>query len=394
MRLIALSLILTPAAFGQVASLALPAASTITAFRPITTIGNVGQYAMATGNASIYAISLNGGNAGAMINGVTSGIAACEFDAPIPNPLPSLTATPLGGYCHFDNSANPVTSDSDVCAPAGVIGRMLRPRPDLGANFADVTVAFPGRKGTKESVGCIPDYSPSTGPTGATGPTGPQGVQGVAGPQGPSGSTGATGQAGATGATGAQGPIGLTGTTGAQGTPGVAGSTGQTGATGAIGPAGPSGSTGAQGAVGPQGPIGLTGATGPTGATGSTGTAATITIGTVTALACGATPTVVNGGTTAAAILNFGLPSCAAPLAGVTNSFGGSPLLLGACATGAATVTGSLKNMPFKVTRTDGTFIGGNFQLNATVITPGTVTVNICAVVAGTPPAGTYTVSQ
>jgi len=44
------------------------------------------------------------------------------------------------------------------------------------------------------------------------------------------------------------------------------------------------------------------------GPQGATGTAATIAIGTVTELAPGATPTVANGGTSAAASLNFGLP--------------------------------------------------------------------------------------
>jgi len=48
---------------------------------------------------------------------------------------------------------------------------------------------------------------------------------------------------------------------------------------------------------GPQGPQGLPGA------------AATVSIGTVTTLPSGSTPTVVNSGTSAAAVLNFSLPS-------------------------------------------------------------------------------------
>jgi len=67
-----------------------------------------------------------------------------------------------------------------------------------------------------------------------------------------------------------------------------------------------------QGPVGPQGipgPQGTPGATGPQGPAGEDGAAATITIGTVTALAPGTTPTVNNVGTSTAAILNFGIPS-------------------------------------------------------------------------------------
>ncbi len=45
---------------------------------------------------------------------------------------------------------------------------------------------------------------------------------------------------------------------------------------------------------------------------GSAGIAATIAVGTVTALAAGATPTVVNAGTSSAATFNFGIPTSAA----------------------------------------------------------------------------------
>jgi hypothetical protein len=264
-------LLLSSSAFAQVASLALPAASTIIPYRPITTIGNVGQYGMASGNSSIYSISLNGGNAGAMINGITSGIAACEFDAPLPNPLTSLTATPLNGYCHWDAA---VVSDSDVCAPNGVLGRVLSLRPDLGPNFAEITLAFPGRKGTKQASTCITDFAAavkanqntSAGPTGATGATGPQG---------PIGLTGATGPTGATGAQGIQGIAGATGATGAAGSQGIVGPVGSTGSAGAAGSAGPIGPAGPQGIVGATGPAGATGSVGATGATGPAGTAAT-----------------------------------------------------------------------------------------------------------------------
>ena len=47
---------------------------------------------------------------------------------------------------------------------------------------------------------------------------------------------------------------------------------------------------------------------GPQGAKGDTGAAATISIGTITPLVAGSTPTVTNSGTPGAVTLNFGLP--------------------------------------------------------------------------------------
>ena len=63
--------------------------------------------------------------------------------------------------------------------------------------------------------------------------------------------------------------------------------------------------------------------TGATGLTGSTGNAATVAVNTVSELSPGATPTVSNAGTTAAANLNFGIPGTAIWSTG--NSFPGSP---------------------------------------------------------------------
>ena len=113
------------------------------------------------------------------------------------------------------------------------------------------------------------------------------GLQGLRGPIGPTGPTGAQGQ------TGPQGPAGADST--------VPGPTGVTGPTGATGPAG------------------STGLTGPTGAAGS---AATISIGSVASLAAGATPTVLNTGTTNAAILAFGIPVGATGATGATGPTG------------------------------------------------------------------------
>lgn len=59
---------------------------------------------------------------------------------------------------------------------------------------------------------------------------------------------------------------------------------------------------------GPQGPTGPAGADGAQGPKGPAGTAATIQVGTVTASDPGSTPTVINSGTTSAAVLDFVLP--------------------------------------------------------------------------------------
>lgn len=222
------------------------------------------------------------------------------------------------------------------------------------------------------------------GPTGNTGATGPQGTPGTTGATGATGSAGAAatiavgttttgaagssasvsnsgssnaavfdftiprGDTGATGATGSQGPKGDTGSTGPQGPSG--GSTNWRGAWSssasyaiydAVSYSGSSyiaiaagtneqpdthsadwqllaqaGATGATGATGPQGTAGAT------GATGSAGAAATIAVGTVTPLAAGATPTVANGGSSSAAVFNFGIPAGATGATGATGPTG------------------------------------------------------------------------
>lgn len=102
---------------------------------------------------------------------------------------------------------------------------------------------------------------------------------------------------------GAGGTPGPTGPIGPPGPTGPTGLTGATGATGGPGPAGPAGPTGLPGPPGPSGNVGATGPTGPAGA------AATVSVGTTTTLAAGSPATVTNSGTTAAAILNFGVPA-------------------------------------------------------------------------------------
>lgn len=82
----------------------------------------------------------------------------------------------------------------------------------------------------------------------------------------------------------------------------------------------------------------------------------------------------------------------AATLSGTTGSIGGGALLLGNCASGTVTVTGATAGQVAKANTSDGTFIGGSFQVQADVTSSNTVTVNVCAVVAGTPGAKSYNV--
>ena len=155
---------------------------------------------------------------------------------------------------------------------------------------------------------------------------------------------------------------------GGTGSTGAAGSSGAVGATGAVGPAGSVGAAGSTGATGAQGAIGINfrgswnqgaryatndattfagttylavapgsnqepdqypqawavlaeaGGVGPTGVAGATGSAASVMLGSVTTLPAGSQATVTNSGTSAAAVLNFGLPQGATGSAGSTGS--------------------------------------------------------------------------
>jgi hypothetical protein len=158
-----------------------------------------------------------------------------------------------------------------------------------------------------------------------------QGIQGVKGLQGPKGDQGIQGQAATvsvgtvtTGAAGSSAAVVNKGTIdaavfdftipqGIQGDPGTA-------ATITVGtvtsfPAGSQPtitnagtSTAARFDFGiPKGDTGATGLKGDTGATGDKGDAATISVGTVTSLPPGSDPTVVNSGSTSAAVFDFGL---------------------------------------------------------------------------------------
>ena len=142
-----------------------------------------------------------------------------------------------------------------------------------------------------------------------------------AGASGATGAAGAAGAAGATGPAGAQGMTGATGATGAAGAPGINFRGAWNSATNYAVNDGVTfaGTTYlalvAGGNLEPDlnaqswAILAQAGAAGPTGAQGA---AATVAVGTVTTLAAGATATVTNSGTTAAAVLNFGIPQGAA----------------------------------------------------------------------------------
>lgn len=180
--------------------------------------------------------------------------------------------------------------------------------------------------------------------------TGPTGATGAKGDKGDGGAIGATGPAGSTGPAGATATINIgTVTTGSSGTsaavsnggsPSVAvlnftiprGATGETGATGAKGDKGDTGDQGPQGIQGAKGDIGAT------GSTGAVGTAASISVGTVTQLASGATPTVTNVGTSSAAVFNFGLPGTSTAIENVQVALPTAAIPANSC-TAASTVS-------------------------------------------------------
>lgn len=166
-----------------------------------------------------------------------------------------------------------------------------------------------GVQGPEGPQGPIGPIGPQ-GPQGLQGPKGDTGAQGPIGPIGPVGPQGNVGPAGPEGQEGPVGPAGPKGETGAQGPQGVAGPKGDAGAPGPAGPQGVPGPSGAQGAPGPAGPQGIQGSKGDAGAPGS---AATVAVGSVTEIKCGTPPTVVNSGTSSAAVFDFGLPGCYPP---------------------------------------------------------------------------------
>jgi hypothetical protein len=83
----------------------------------------------------------------------------------------------------------------------------------------------------------------------------------------------------------------------------------------------------------------------PAGATGSTGSAATVAVGTVTTLSAGASATVTNVGTSSAATLNFGIPQGIAGTLGAsgTPTVGQIPVWTNATTQKGVTISGLVK---------------------------------------------------
>jgi hypothetical protein len=78
---------------------------------------------------------------------------------------------------------------------------------------------------------------------------------------------------------------------------------------------------------------------------------------------------------------------------GTTGSIGGSALTVGgACASGTATATGATTGMPVVVSTSDGSAIGSSYFYRGEVTSSNTVTVYVCAALAGTPASKTYNV--
>lgn len=78
------------------------------------------------------------------------------------------------------------------------------------------------------------------------------------------------------------------------------------------------------------------------------------------------------------------------PLAGATGSIGGGALVVGACASGTVAITNSTTAMA--VASSPVTYPGDGFDWMSYVSSAGTVTVKVCAHVAGTPTASAYNV--
>lgn len=80
-------------------------------------------------------------------------------------------------------------------------------------------------------------------------------------------------------------------------------------------------------------------------------------------------------------------------LSGTTGSIGGSLLLVGASASGTATVSGAAVGMPCVATPSDGTNIAGvGGDIICTVTSANTATVNVVAIISLTPASKTYNV--
>jgi hypothetical protein len=133
----------------------------------------------------------------------------------------------------------------------------------------------------------------------------------VRGPAGPAGPQGAAGTAGSPGAAGTNGTNGTNGTAATITVGSV--TTGAAGTSASVVNAGTSSAavlniTIPRGDTGAAGAAGAAGPQGPAGSAGAAGTAATVSVGTVTTGAAGSSASVTNVGTSAAAVLNITIP--------------------------------------------------------------------------------------
>ena len=258
-----------------------------------------------------------------------------------------------------------------------------------------------GPQGPKGDTGSTGPQG-SKGDTGATGPQGPVGPKGDTGPQGPQGPKGDKGDTGAsatiTVGTTTTGPAGSNANVVNSGTSSAAildftipqGAKGDKGDKGDTGEQGPQGDQGPQGS---QGPKGDTGATGPTGPAGS---AATITVGTTTTGNPGTNASVTNSGTSSAAVFNFTIPRGNTGATGPQGPDGdAATIAVGTVTTGApgtsATVvnsgTSSAAVLDFTIPRGDkgeagsgsGDMLAADYDPNGTVANAGGIVSYVAA---------------
>ena len=276
---------------------------------------------MANGTLTVAAVEAGGGNIPFSANGklytrgaLSQPIVAGQLTSPIVLPNPAVTSPASIGYTFtIQDAATFSTTTFKAVAVA----------PDGSGNWN--LCALPA--GTYISAQPV---------IYATGPAGP------AGPQGPAGLGSATVSIGTVTTVAYGTPAAVTNT----GTP-TAGVLNFTLPAGPTGLTGPTGATGAQGPAGPTGPQGATGAAGSNGAAGTNGTTPTFTMGTVTGLSYGATPTASFSGTAPNYVLNLGIPA-GAPGSGGS---GGTPTFsmgtvtgLSAGATPTASFSGTAPN--------------------------------------------------
>jgi hypothetical protein len=204
----------------------------------------------------------------------------------------TVPSTPTGGSWDFTTNVGTPPSGWSNSPPAAP------------TNPVYLSIALVNSRSNAAFVWSVPGQiykQGPTGPTGPAGPTGPQGPQGIPG-------TAATVTAGTT-------------TTGAAGTSASVTNSGTT-------------SAAVFNFTIPRGDTGATGPQGPKGDTGNTGSAATIAAGTTTTGAAGTSASVVNSGTSSAAVFDFTIPKGDTGATGATGPQGPTG------ATGAGVVAG------------------------------------------------------